>query len=40
VSRLIAKRAELVGVIDQLQRRLDQYRADLTHIARISRMMP
>jgi hypothetical protein len=32
VSGLIAKRAELAGVIDQLQRQLDQYRADLTHI--------
>src|ERR1700736_6871453 len=32
VSGLIAKRRELAGVIDQLQRQLDQYRADLTHI--------
>jgi hypothetical protein len=32
VSGLIAKRAELAGAIDQLQRQLDQYRADLTHI--------
>jgi hypothetical protein len=32
VSGLIAKRAELAGVIDQLQHQLDQYRADLTHI--------
>jgi hypothetical protein len=32
VSGLIAKRAELAGIIDQLQRQLDQHRADLTHI--------
>src|SRR6267142_7225786 len=32
VSGLIAKRRELAGVIDQLQRQLDQHRADLTHI--------
>jgi hypothetical protein len=32
VSGLIAKRRELAGVIDQMQRQLDQYRADLTHI--------
>jgi hypothetical protein len=32
VSGLIEKRRELAGVIDQLQRQLDQYRADLTHI--------
>jgi hypothetical protein len=32
VSGLIAKRAELAGIIDTLQRQLDQYRADLTHI--------
>jgi hypothetical protein len=32
VSGLIAKRRELAGVIDQLQRQLDQYRADLVHI--------
>jgi hypothetical protein len=32
VSGLIAKRRELAGIIDQLQRQLDQHRADLTHI--------
>ena len=32
VSGLIAKRRELAGVIDQMQRQLDQYRVDLTHI--------
>jgi len=32
VSDLIEKRRELAGVIDKLQRQLDQYRADLTHI--------
>jgi hypothetical protein len=31
-SFVIAKRRELVGIIDQMQRQLDQYRADLTHI--------
>jgi len=32
VSGLIEKRRELAGIIDQLQRQLDQHRADLTHI--------
>jgi hypothetical protein len=32
VSGLIEKRRELAGVIDKLQRQLDQHRADLTHI--------
>src|SRR3984893_17256503 len=32
VTGLIAKRRELAGIIDQLQRQLDQYRADLVHI--------
>jgi hypothetical protein len=32
VSGLIGKRRELAGIIDKLQRQLDQYRADLTHI--------
>jgi len=32
VSGLIEKRRELAGIIDDMQRRLDQYRADLTHI--------
>jgi hypothetical protein len=32
VFGLIEKRRELARVIDQMQRQLDQYRADLTHI--------
>jgi hypothetical protein len=32
VSGLIEKRRELAGIIDELQRRLDQHRADLTPI--------
>jgi hypothetical protein len=32
VAGLIEKRRELAGVIDELQRQLDQHRADLTHI--------
>ncbi len=32
VSGLIEKRRELAGMIDKLQRQLDQHRADLTHI--------
>src|SRR6267142_1610767 len=32
VSGLIAKRRELAGIIDKLQRQLDQHRADLVHI--------
>jgi hypothetical protein len=32
VSGLIEKRRELAGIIDELQRRFDQHRADLTHI--------
>jgi hypothetical protein len=32
VSGLIEKRRELGGIIDQLQRQLDQHRADLMHI--------
>ena len=39
VSGLIAKRAELAGLIDQLQRQLDQYRADLTHIDGVLRVL-
>ena len=39
VSGLVAKRAELAGVIDQLQRQLDQYRADLTHIDGVLRIL-
>jgi hypothetical protein len=32
VSGLIAKRRELAGIIHQLQRQLDQHRADLVQI--------
>jgi hypothetical protein len=32
VSGLIEKRRELAGIIDELQRQLDQHRADQTHI--------
>jgi hypothetical protein len=32
VAGLVAKRRELAGIIDELQRQLDQHRADLTHI--------
>jgi hypothetical protein len=32
VSGLIEKRRQLAGIIDEMQRQLDQYRADLTHI--------
>jgi hypothetical protein len=32
VSGLIEKRRQLAGNIDELQRQLDQHRADLTHI--------
>jgi hypothetical protein len=39
VSGLIAKRAELAGIIDQLQRQLDQHRADLTHIDGVLRVL-
>jgi hypothetical protein len=39
VSGLIAKRAELAGMIDQLQRELDQHRADLTHIDGVLRIL-
>ena len=39
VSALIAKRAELAGIIDQLQRQLDQHRADLTHIDGVLRVL-
>jgi hypothetical protein len=39
VSGLIEKRRELAGVIDQLQRQLDQCRADLTHIDGVLRVL-
>ena len=39
VDGLIAKRAELAGVIDHLQRQLDQYRADLSHIDGVLRIL-
>jgi hypothetical protein len=39
VAGLIAKRAELAGIIDQLQRQLDQHRADLTHIDGVLRIL-
>jgi hypothetical protein len=39
VSGLIAKRRELAGIIDELQRQLDQYRADLTHIDGVLRVL-
>ena len=32
ISRLIAKRAELARLITELERELDQHRADMTHI--------
>jgi hypothetical protein len=39
VAGLVEKRRELAGVIDQLQRQLDQYRADLTHIDGVLRVL-
>src|SRR5580704_4724828 len=39
VSGLIEKRRELAGIIDELQRRLDQHRADLTHIDGVLRVL-
>jgi hypothetical protein len=39
VASLIAKRAELAGIIDQLQRQLDQHRSDLTHIDGVLRVL-
>jgi len=39
VSSLIEKRLELAGIIDQLQRQLDQHRADLTHIDGVLRVL-
>jgi hypothetical protein len=39
VSGLIEKRRELAGIIDQLQRQLDQHRADMTHIDGVLRVL-
>jgi hypothetical protein len=39
VSGLIEKRRELAGIIDELQRELDQHRADLTHIDGVLRVL-
>jgi hypothetical protein len=39
VSGLIEKRRKLAGIIDQLQRQLDQHRADLMHIDGVLRVL-
>jgi len=39
VSGLIEKRRELAGIIDHVQRQLDQHRADLTHIDGVLRVL-
>jgi hypothetical protein len=39
VSRLIAMRAELAGIVAELERELDRRRADLTHIDGTLRLM-
>jgi hypothetical protein len=39
VAGLIEKRRELAGIIDALQRQLDQHRADLTHIDGVLRVL-
>src|ERR1700680_2640241 len=39
VSGLIDKRRELAGIIDKLQRQLDQHRADLSHIDGVLRIL-
>jgi hypothetical protein len=39
VAGLIEKRRELAGIIDQLQRQLDQYWGDLTHIDGVLRVL-
>jgi hypothetical protein len=39
LSRLIAKRAELAGVVAELEKELDQRRADLTHIDGVLRLL-
>jgi hypothetical protein len=38
-AALIEKRRELAGAIDELQRQLDQHRADLTHIDGVLRVL-
>jgi hypothetical protein len=38
-SGLIEKRRELVRIIDELRRQLDQHRADLTHIDGVLRVL-
>ena len=39
VSGLIEKRRDLAGIIDQMQRQLDQHRADLVHIDGVLRVL-
>jgi hypothetical protein len=39
VAGLIEKRRELASIIDELQRQLDQHRADLTHIDGVLRVL-
>jgi hypothetical protein len=39
VSRLIVKRAELAGIVAKLQRQIDQYQADLTHLDGVLRIL-
>lgn len=39
VVGLIEKRRELAGILDELQRQLDQHRADLTHIDGVLRVL-
>jgi hypothetical protein len=39
VAGLIEKRRELAGIIGELQRQLDQHRADLTHIDGVLRVL-
>ena len=39
VSGLVEKRRELACIIDELQRQLDQHRADLTHIDGVLRVL-
>jgi hypothetical protein len=39
VSSLIEKRRKLAGIIDELQRQLNQHRADLTHIDGVLRVL-